>query len=328
MKKTSILILLLTICGLLLSACGDGTKVENSGSDYKTNLTLGTGSTGGVYYPFGGELANVWNDKIDVDGFDVSAVPGGGVENVAKTISGQFQLGLSENVILIDAINGTGQFEGAKASNIGLITALFPETLQVVTLESTGINSIEDLKGKKVAVGPPGGGTYNASQILMEAYGFGKGDYTPFEEGFGDAQGKLQNGTIDAIIFVVGIPSAALDELQATSKKVKFLDLNDQAIQLLEEKIQYEEYVIEAGTYSWQEEPVRTVAGMAMLFASTDQVSEDLGYEITRNLFEYSGSMAIAQAKLISKDSAFMGMKGMPLHPGAKKYYEEMGMLE
>src|SRR5699024_870498 len=99
----------------------------------------------------------------------------------------------------------------------------------------------------------------------------------------------------DAAIYVVGIPSSAANELQAATKEVKFLSLDEEAIQMFEEETQYEEYVMEAGTYDWQEEPVTTVTAMAILLGSNDQISEDLGYKITKNLFEHTGDMAIDQ---------------------------------
>lgn len=339
-KKGSMLTLVfLFTFGLLLAGCGnnDGRSSssegnENSGSnnnegDYKTQLTMGTGSTGGVYYPLGGEIATILNDNVNVDGFDVSAVESGAsVENLAKISSGDFQLGIAQNTTGFSANQGKADFDGKKVTNFGVIASLYPELLQVVTTGDTGIEDISELEGKKVAVGPPGGATRAAAEQVLKAYGIEEGDYDAYEEGFGDAKDKLQNGTIDASISVVGIPSSATSELQAATKDVKFLDLNDKAIKAFEENTNYEEYTMKSDTYDWQKEDVRTVSALAVLMASTDQVSKKTGYQITKTLFEKTDDMSIAQKDLITKDSALTGVGDLPIHPGAQKYFDEAGI--
>lgn len=322
--------MVLTACGSDGGGSSDGGDSDNGGDSTVTDLTMGTGSVGGVYYPLGGEMANLWEDNIDVEGFGVSSVESGAsVENIASIQSGDYQLGIAQNTTLLNAVNQTGQFEGKTIDKVGVIASLYPEALQVITTESTGIESIADLKGKKVAIGPPGGATRAAAELVLEAYGIKEGDYQAFEEGFGDAKSKLQNGTIDASIAVVGLPSPSTDELQAATKEVKFLNIEGEALQHVLENSQYEEYTVKPGTYEWQEEPVQTVTAMALLLASTEQVSEDLGYKLTKNLIEKSGDMTIAQAKLITEESALTGVgEDLPLHPGAEKYLKEIGVLE
>ncbi|ASN07159.1 TAXI family TRAP transporter solute-binding subunit [Virgibacillus necropolis] len=337
MKKRSLFsfVLILAI-GMILSACGDSGNGGGSSSDGGgegaepvTNLTLGTGSVGGVYYPLGGEMANLWTDNIDVEGFDVSSVESGAsVENIAKIEAGDFQLGIAQNTTMLDAVAGAGEFEGKKIENVAVIGSLYPEAVQVATLESTGIESIADLKGKKVAIGPPGGATRAAAELILKAYGIEEGDYEAYEEGFGDAKSKLQNGTIDASIEVVGVPSSSTDELQAATKEVKLLNIEGDALKEVTENSQYETYTVEPGTYDWLDEPVQTVTAMALLIGSKDQISEDLAYQLTKTLYEKAGDMTIAQAKLITKENALKGVGDLPLHPGTEKYFKEAGILE
>ncbi|MEC3882255.1 TAXI family TRAP transporter solute-binding subunit [Halobacillus sp. HZG1] len=337
MKKYSwLMFILLFTVSLFLSACGEsgtsGSSGDDGGSDggeEMTNLTMGTGSVGGVYYPLGGEMANLFADNIDMEGFDVSSVESGAsVENIAKIQSGDFQLGIAQNTTMINAVEGMGEFEGKDVGNVGVIGSLYPEALQVVTLDSTGIESIEDLKGKKVAVGPPGGATREAAEMVLSAYGIEEGDYEAFEEGFGDAKSKLQNNTIDASFAVVGVPSSTTDELEAATGEVKFLNIEGDALEEVTSNSQYEAYTVEPGTYEWQEEPVETITALALLLGSTSQVSEDLAYEMTKTLYENAGDMSIAQAKLITQDSALTGAQELPLHPGSEKYFKEAGILE
>ncbi|MFC4559952.1 TAXI family TRAP transporter solute-binding subunit [Virgibacillus kekensis] len=338
-KKVLFSFVLFLAIAMVLSACGGGGE-EGSGDSggsgggdsqgTKTNLTMGTGSVGGVYYPLGGEMANLWTDNIDVEGFDVSSVESGAsVENIAKIESGDFQLGIAQNTTMINAVNSAGSFEGKEIKNVGVIASLYPEALQVVTLESTGIESIEDLKGKKVAIGPPGGATREAAEMVLSAYGIEEGDYQAYEEGFGDAKSKLQNGTIDASFAVVGVPSSTTDELASATGEVKFLDIEGDALQKVVDQSQYEAYTVEPGTYDWQDEPVQTITAMALLLGSTEQVSEDLAYQMTKTLFEKTGDMTIAQANMITKESALTGVPDeLPLHPGAEKYFKEIGVIE
>lgn len=324
---------------MILSACGDSGKGSSGGGDDggdsgdsanpKTNLTMGTGSVGGVYYPLGGEMANLWKDNIDVDGFDVSSVESGAsVENIAKIQSGDFQLGIAQNTTMINAVEETGEFKGKTTDKVAVIGSLYPEALQVVTLDSTGIEKIEDLKGKKVAIGPPGGATREAAELVLRAYGIEEGDFEAYEEGFGDAKSKLQNGTIDASFAVVGVPSSTTDELAASTNEVKFLDIEGDALKEVTDKSQYEAYTVEPGTYDWQKEPVQTVTAMALLLGSTEQISEDLAYQLTKTLYEKSGDMTIEQAKLITKENAMIGVGDLPLHPGTEKYFKEAGILD
>lgn len=341
MKKRNLWSLILIVSlSMFLAACGnnEGSNGESGdsgnegdgGGEAMTNLTMGTGSVGGVYYPLGGEMANLWADNIDVEGFDVSSVESGAsVENIAKIQSGDFQLGIAQNTTMINAVNGTGEFEGKEMDNVAVLASLYPEALQVVTLDSTGVESIADLEGKRVAIGPPGGATREAAELVLEAYGLEEGDYQAYEEGFGDAKSKLQNGTIDASFAVVGVPSSTTDELAAATGEVKFLDIEGEALQEVVDNSQYEAYTVEPGTYEWQEEPVKTITAMALLVGSTEQVSEDLAYQLTKTLFEKTDNMTIAQAKLITKDSALTGVPDdLPLHPGAKKYFIEAGIIE
>lgn len=321
---------LLAICAIFtvtVAMSGCGGDASSGDTDNKTKLTLGTGSTGGVYYPLGNEIATVLNKNVKQKDFNVSSVESGAsVENIAKMHTGKFQLGIAQNTTGFNAVEGTSDFKGKKVDDFGVIASLYPEALTVVTMKNKGINTIADLKGKKVAVGPPGGATRAAAEMVLKAYGIGKGDYTAYKEGFDDAKDKLQNGTLDAAISVVGVPSSATSDLQASTGKVKFLGLNDKAVKQFTDNTNYVEYTMKAGTYSWQKKPVHTVTAMAVLMASTNQVSTELGYKITKTLFAHVKDMSIEQAKLIQKSTALKGTKGLPLHPGAKKYFKEQGI--
>jgi TRAP transporter TAXI family solute receptor len=307
------------------TACSGG----GGGGGVTNDLQLGTGSTGGVYYPLGQEYASIFVDTIDVEGLNVTAVEtGASVENLAKIARGELQLGIAQHNTAQNAVNGVGEFEGAKVENVGLIGKLYPEAAQIITLESSGIDSVADLRGKTVAIGPPGGGTREAAEQILAAYGLEKGSYTALEEGFGDAKTKLQDGNADASIEVLGVPAASLQELHATTSGVKLVPLDGPELDAIVAESGFEKYEIPADTYDFLDEPVPTVSVFASLYASTTQVSEELGYELTKALYEHADSLTLAQKDLITVEEATLGQGDVPLHPGARKYLAEQGVLD
>lgn len=310
---------------LSLAACGESD--DSGGGDYTSDLTMGTGSTGGVYYPLGQEYANLFVGNIDNDDLDVSAVEtGASVENIAKISRGELQLGISQTNTAIDAVNGEGEFEDSAVDNVAFMGKLYPEAAQVITLESAGIDSIEDLEGKRIAIGPPGGGTRQAAEAILDAYGIE--DFKPLEEGFDDARSKLQDGNADASIEILGVPASGLEELEATTNEVKLIPIEGKELDEIVDNTQFEEYELTPEHYDFLDEPVQTISVFAAMYGSTDQISEDLGYELTRVMYENASDLTLAQGELISKDEAALGQGDVPLHPGAERYFEEQGLLD
>ncbi len=326
---TAVLSLALIACGAPQgSGGGDGGGGTGGQEDFKTDLQLGTGSVGGVYFPLGQELANILVDNIDVQGFNVSSVEtGASVDNLAQISRGQLQLGIAQNNTAQQAVAGEGEFEGGAVNNAGFMGQLYPEAISIITLKSTGINSVADLKGKRVAIGPPGGATRSAAELVLGAYGIQDGDFQAFEEGFGTAQTKLQDGNLDASIEVVGVPSSSISELQATTGQVKLIPVEGEAQQQIADQSGYRPFEIPAESYDFLNGPVPTVSAFATMFGSTTQISPDLGYEITKTMYEKSDQLTLAQKQFITLDSALEGRGDLPLHPGAERYFKEQGIL-
>lgn len=323
----------LTALGLL-AACSSGGSGEGSGGsdaggggkeDFKTDLTFGTGGTGGVYYPLGGEYASIYENNIE--GITVNYTDSGAsVENIGKIFQQEWQLGISQSDTANAAVTGDGEFEGAKVDNLGWIAALYPEAAHIVTLAGTGIETVEDLKGKRIAVGDVGSGTRNVSDAILTAAGINEGDYEPREEDFAASLNLLRDGNIEASIFVVGTPTGSLGDLAATND-VKLVSMDEGQAQSVADDSLYEVYTIEPDSYDFLTEPVTTLSVAAALVASTTQVSEDVAYEITKVTFEHAGEITLPQGDLITHDYALFGQGDVPLHPGAEKYYQEQGLL-
>ena len=311
----------------LLAACSDDGGGGGGGGegDFVTDLTFGTGGTGGVYYPLGGEYAAIYEENID--GVTVTYTDSGAsVENIGKIFQGEWQLGIVQSDTANTAVLGEGEFEGAQVDNIGLIAGLYPEAAHIVTLAGNGIESAADLKGKKIAVGDVGSGTRAVSDAILAAYDIGEDDYEAFEQDFASSLDLLRDNNIDASVFVVGTPTGSLGDLAATNE-VKLVSLDeDKAEQVAGESL-FAVYTIEPDAYDFLEEPVVTLSVAAALVASLDQVSEEVGYEITKATFEHADAITLPQGELISHDFALTGQGEEPMHPGAQKYYEEEGLL-
>lgn len=318
----------------LLAACGNdeggGGGTGNGGGgggeeDFVTNLTFGTGGTGGVYYPLGGEYASIYENNID--GITVNYTDSGAsVENIGKIFQGEWQLGISQSDTANAAVAGEGEFEGAQVDNLGWIAALYPEAAHIVTLAGTGIETVADLKGKRIAVGDVGSGTRNVSDAILAANDIGEGDYEPFEQDFASSLNLLRDGNIEASIFVVGTPTGSLGDLAATND-VKLVSMDESTAQSVADESLYEVYTIEPDAYDFLTEPVTTLSVAAALVGSTTQISPDLAYEITKATFEHAETITLPQGDLIGHDYALFGQGEVPLHPGAEKYYEEQGLL-
>jgi len=300
-------------------------KPADSGK--KQEMILGTGSTGGTYYPLGGEIAALWSKNVE--GVNVtSTASAASIENLAKIGSGEFDLGMTVHLPARDAVNGEGEFAGHKITNFGFIGHVYPEVLQILVREESGINTIADLKGKRIAVGPGGSATAVLSKIILEAYGVKEGEYEAFSEGFGAAKDRVQDGTIDASFGILGVPASSIAELNAATKDAKILEITGPELDQIVEKSGYGAFTIPAGTYEWINKDIHTISAYAIMVASLDKVSEEQAYNLTKTMIEKSGEVTHAQAKYMTKENALNGSDGLPFHPGAEKYYKEIGLIK
>ncbi len=177
-----------------------------------------------------------------------------------------------------------------------------------------------------IAIGPPASETNSASKLILEAYGLTDDDYTAFQESFGNAADGLQDGNIDINIGILGLPAGSIENVQASTGDVKMLELSDEAVEYIEENSGYRQYMIPADTYDFLDSDVQTVTAFAIMMANTDTVSEELGYELARIMVEHAEENTHAQSVHMTLENALSGAEGLPIHPGAKRYYEEQGL--
>ena len=177
-----------------------------------------------------------------------------------------------------------------------------------------------------IAIGPPASATQAVAKVILDAYGVEEGSYQEFQEGFGDAMDGVKDGNIDISFGVLGLPAAAITDLQASAGDVKMLSLSDEAIQYVEENSGYIRYTIPADSYDFLEEDVETVTAYAILVANTDTVDDELAYELAKVMVEHADENTHAQAEQMTLENALNGLEELPIHPGAKRYYEEQGL--
>lgn len=180
--------------------------------------------------------------------------------------------------------------------------------------------------GNNIAIGPPASETNTASKLILDAYGVEEGDYKAYQEGFGDAADGVQDGNIDVSIGILGIPAGNIESLQASTGDVKMLGLSDEAISHIEENSGYKRFTIPQDTYDFLDSDVETVAAYAILMGNTDTIDEELGYKLAKIMIENADENTHAQSKQMTLENALRGSEGLPIHPGAKRYYEEQGL--
>lgn len=326
MKKRSIFLAtaLLLALSMVLAACGGG-KDEGGGdgeggTDKPKFMSIVTGGTGGTYYPLGGSFAEIISDATGID--TNAEVSGASAENMNTLKDGNAEIAFSQTDIASYAQEGKLMFEGAAVDNVSAIGTLYPETIQIVTTAKSGIKSVEDLKGKKVSIGAPGSGTAANAEQILEVHGIKLDDIQKQDLSFDESTAGIQDGNIDAAFVTAGTPTGAVEGLSAT-EDVVIIPLEQDKIDALIEKYPY--YVqdeVPSGTYKLAE-AAPTVAVQAMLVVSND-LSEDVVYDITKAIFENLDKVTHAKGKMIKAENAVKGT-GIELHPGAKKYFDEKG---
>jgi uncharacterized protein len=178
----------------------------------------------------------------------------------------------------------------------------------------------------KIAIGPAGSGTQAATKVILAGAGLEDGDYEAFQEGFGDAKDKLQDGNIDVSFGLLGLPSGSVNDLQATAGDAKLISLTDEEVAYVEENSGYFGFTIPKESYDFLEEDVQTVTAFAVLVGNTDTIDNELAYELARISVEYAEENTHAQSQYMTLENALNGLPGLPIHPGAKQYYEEKGL--
>jgi TRAP transporter TAXI family solute receptor len=307
-----------------------------------TFFRIGTGGTAGTYFPIGGLIANAISNppgsrtcaeggSCGVPGLVATAVASNGsVNNVAGITSGGMQSGFAQSDVVYWAFNGTGIYEGRpKADTLRAIANLYPESFHLVTRKGAGVKTIRDLKGKRMSLDEPGSGTLVDARIILAAYGMTEKDITAEYLKPQQSADKFKDGALDAFFSVAGWPEGAIAELAATTG-IDLVPIDGPEIEKLIK--QYSFFAAEEipdGAYK-NVAGVKTVSVNAIWATSTKQPDQMI-YNITAALWNSNTRKLLdsghAKGRAIKFESALQGL-GIPLHPGAEKFYREKGLLK
>ena len=290
---------------------------------------IGTGGTAGTYYPVGGMIANAVSQPGRI--VATAQASNGSLANVNAIAGGAMESGFSQSDVATWAYTGTGAFEGKpKIADLRMIANLYPESIHLVVKKNSGIKSVADLKGKRVALDEPGSGTLINARMVLAAYGVREADIRPEYIKPNQAGDKLKDGALDAFFFVGGAPAGAIAELASSGVGIELVPLTGpQAEGLRKANPYFAVDNIPANTYK-DVPAVQTLAVGAQWVTSAKADTETV-YQITKALFSEQTQKALqaghAKGKFITKENAVQGV-GIPFHPGAEKFYKEAGVLK
>jgi TRAP transporter TAXI family solute receptor len=338
-RKLAVFLVIVFMSSIVLAGCGGK---ENTGNQQpqqpqeepqkasKLQISIITGSTGGTYFALGGAMANTWNKYLE--NVQVTSQPGGAsVESINRVHAGEVELGMAMNNIADDAWNGKGSFK-SPSKNFRAIGVIYPEVYQGVALKDSNIKTLEDVKGKRVAVGPVGSGTVVLTEAVFSEAGLSFKDVNAQYDAFGDAASKMKDGHLDAAFNVLSVPAAAIQDIQ-TVRDIEIIEISDSLFEKIKAKYPFfSQYIIPAGTYGNAEDKY-TINCQAALYVKPD-LPEDVVYELTKVWYEKTAEVAQAHAAAqwladeISAGNLDTALSGIttPLHPGAYKYFLEKGV--
>lgn len=332
-RKKGFLVSMMLGAALVLGACGggDSSSQEDGGKAgaKQQNLNFPTAGTTGTIYPLGSAIANLWGTEIE--GLRVNAqASNGGVDNLNQLKEGEAHISFATSGIIWEAYNGERGFKDRKYEDVRIVAGLYYNPNQFVVREDAGIESVGDLKGKKFAPGSTGSTPEVESSIILPAYGINyPDDINANFVGFTEAIDLMRNKQIDGALIQAGLPTAAVTEMTSTADG-KLIGIEPEIRkQLMEEYPWYSEMTIPAGTYETQEEDVDTLAIKMMLIADAS-VDEETIYQMTKVFWENLDQLETTHSivKQMEIENAVTELAGIPLHDGAKRYYEEKGLLE
>lgn len=315
-RRAPAVIVALLMLGLL-SACSGGAP---GGGD---RLSIATGGTGGVYFVYGGALA----DQItkNIEGTEATAEStSASVDNMLLIADGSSDVAFSLADTAADAVEGREQFEEPVPAQA--LAQLYTNYTQIVTTTGSGIESIEDLRGKRVSVGSPGSGTEVIALRVLEAARLDPDtDIDRQQLGVDESVGATRDGNLDAFFWSGGLPTGAVTDL-ATTEEIRLLPTADYVVPLQEEYGEvYQEAIIPSGTYDGVDEDV-AVVGVPNYLVVNEEMDEERAYGITKLLFEQQEALAAAHPEANNLDlETAQNVTPLELHPGAQRYYDEAG---
>ncbi|MFD0981960.1 TAXI family TRAP transporter solute-binding subunit [Tropicimonas aquimaris] len=283
-------------------------------------LRIGTASLGGAFYPMGQSISNLVN-KYAGDGISmVPVVTGGSVQNPRLIDSGEVEIAITNNNLAALAVKGAGPYSSGPI-DVGAVGALHPSVLHMIVLEGSDIQTIEDLKGKRVAVGPAGGGTLGFLNFLLPLHDMTLEDMTPSFLSYSDGFGQLADGNVDAAFALSGYPAGAVMQA-AAGNDLRFISFSEGMLEkALEANATYHSVEISADVYGTAEPG--TVIGVNNMLVAPNSLDADVVEKITAAIFDHLDEMQAENANAKQIDPAMSLKLAIPLHEGAARYFNK-----
>jgi TRAP transporter TAXI family solute receptor len=316
---------------LVLAALAVGALlVGESLAAAKLRLSIATGGTGGVFYPYGGGLARVLSKHVE--GMQVTAeVTGGSVDNVKLVGAGEADIGLSTIDSALDGVNGTGAYKDTGKLNIRVIAVLYDSYVHVIARADAQITKVAHLKGKRVSIGSAGSSTEGVADRLLEAAGLNPAkDVTRDNLGVAESTAALKDGKIDAMFWIGGLPTAAVTDLVTMGNvKVVFVPTAD-LLPKLETKYPslYRSFTLSKSIYAGTSADVPGIGVANILFVGADMKDETVG-KILAGIFDNLAEVQKThpEAKTLSLAGA-AAKTAVPFHPAATAFYKARGAIK
>lgn len=311
----------LASCVALATVCLTGCN-----GDSREFISIGTAPVGGVFYTMGGAISDVLNEKAADLGWRIAAEStGGSMENIRRLDSGEIQYAISNSSITYFAVRGEEGWE--KAYDVKAVMTMFPNVAMFVVKAGSGINSIADLKGKRVVVGPQGAGFEYFVKPIVQAHGLSFSDFEQINAGQQNSVDYLGDGSADATFLGGGVPTGSITSAASTMDILLLPYGETEKQQLINDYPSFQPATIPAGTYKGQDEEysgLNVGSAHVIVHASAD---EETVYQFTKRLFESREMLAekIRAARAITPETAPRNT-GTPFHPGAIRYYKEAGI--
>ena len=324
LRKAVSCVLALSVMAVLLTSCGgSGSGEVSKNGIVRSNefITVATGPTSGIYYPIGGAFANV----LSTAGYKTSAqATGASVENINLITQDDAELAISMQDSVVQAYEGFGAFTEAKPE-LRAMMRLWPNYVQLVTIESTGIKSVEDLRGKKVGVGAPNSGVELNARMIFEAYGMTYADAKVDYLSYGEAIDQMKNGLCDAAFVTSGLPNSTVSEL-AFSYDMVIVPIDGAGRDNLIAKYPFfAPSTIAAGTYNNKEDVESVFVYNIMLVSNS--LSDEMVYDILDCVFDNVDAIKASHNTANKNIDISFGVTDLkiPLHNGAAKWWKEHG---
>jgi len=287
-------------------------------------VSIGTGGTGGIYYPYGGGVAEIWTKYVK-DVRAVAEVTGASVENVKLAHKGETVIGEVMGDVAVAGFKGLSKFKGKKHDILSM-AIMYPNLLQVVTLKKSGITNIEQIKGRKISSGSPGSGTNFMAETVFKALGIPLDSYKDSRLSFTESANALRDGTIEVGVWSVGPGTSSILDL-ATTHDIHIINFTAaQQEKIMAANKEYSAVDLAGGVYRGVDNPVPTI-GVWNVMICQNSLGEDMVYNLVKALYEHQDYLLkIHPSASYTTPENAVKYSPIPLHKGTLKYLKEKGI--